>query len=1119
MKNIKQRILAIVLLAVMVFSNLPTSTALAMEDSTTQKTESEHLESDAVLEAGNRLNYILVESPYLEAPNMQNIVVSWGDGTEQISNMRITVQKEDGTTEEWICSNQSSYLYVFSKEYTDKNEQSTYKVTDIRFVENEKEQRFLLSELGVEAEFGVNKAYDGIEELQPLNPEDAQAIDTSVVTIDENGETKAQEDIESALNAVTKEMGMAAGARTAEKAGEIVVALDPGHDNKHGGTSGSGLTEQGLTLKIANYAKAELETYNGVKVYMTRTSASCPYPETGSSGACIEKRVQAAAGAGAKIYVSLHLNSGSASANGAEIIIPNSSWKPQLSTQGKELAEKILNELAAVGLNKRPTPIYSKDTTVNEKYPDGSISDYYSVQICAKEAGIPGIIVEHAFLSNANDVNKFLKTEAGLKKLGVADATGIAKYLGLSKGQWVQVGDKWKYLTNGKYVVNQWMNISGETYYFDGNGYRVTGWQTIAGKKYYFMSDGHMHTGWLSFGSRYYYMMPDGHMHTGWLSFGSTYYYMDDEGLRVTGWQTIAGKKYYFMPDGTRYSNGWLSFGSTYYYMMPDGHMHTGWLSFGSTYYYLNNNGVRVTGWQTIEGKEYYFDQNGVREDNIKKSGWETINGKKYYFDKNGEYVTGWQTIAGKKYYFMSDGHMHTGWLSFGSRYYYMMPDGYMHTGWLSFGSTYYYMNDEGLRVTGWQTIAGKKYYFMPDGTRYSNGWLSFGSTYYYMMPDGHMHTGWLSFGSTYYYLNNNGVRVTGWQTIEGKEYYFDQNGVRKDNIKKSGWQTINGKKYYFDKNGEYVTGWQTMAGKKYYFMSDGHMHTGWLSFGSRYYYMMPDGHMHTGWLSFGSTYYYMNDEGVRVTGWQTIAGKKYYFMADGTRYSNGWLSFGSTYYYMMPDGHMHTGWLSFGSTYYYLNNNGVRVTGWQTIDGEEYYFDKNGVRQEGYLIEGTSAVTANNLVMYFKRKNGVYPTFYKNSDAPTIEKFCQIYVEEAKAEGIKVEVAFMQAMVETGWLKFGGSVQISQYNFAGIGALDGGAQGATFKTVREGVRAQIQHLKAYANEKSLNNTQVDPRFHLVKRGSAKYVEWLGQKENPNGYGWATAEDYGYKILRLIKEL
>lgn len=786
MKSIRKRFVAIILLAVMVFSDFQMSTSLAMDNSSAVE-ETEVAETDAAntVKAENRLNYILVESPYLESPNTQNIVVSWGDGTEQISNMRITVQKEDGSTEEWTCSNQSGYLYVFSKEYVDESEQSTYKVTDIRFEENQQEQCFLLTDLNVEAEFGVNKAYDGIEELQPLDPEDA--VETSIVTIDENGETEAQDNIASALTAVSEEMGAVAGIRSAEKAGEIVVALDPGHDNRHGGTSGSGLTEQELTLKIAKYAKAELETYNGVKVYMTRTTAACPYPETGTSGACIEKRVQAAAEAGAKIYVSLHLNSGAASANGAEIIIPNSSWKPQLSTQGKELAEKILNELAVVGLNKRPTPIYSKDTTVNEKYPDGSISDYYSVQICAKEAGIPGIIVEHAFLSNANDVNKFLKTEAGLKKLGVADATGIAKYLGLSKGQWVQVGDKWKYLTNGKYVVNQWMNISGETYYFDGNGYRVTGWQTIAGKKYYFMSDGHMHTGWLSFGSRYYYMM----------------------------------------------------------------------------------------------------------------------------------------------------------------------PDGYMHTGWLSFGSTYYYMNDEGLRVTGWQTIAGKKYYFMPDGTRYGNGWLSFGSTYYYMMPDGHMHTGWLSFGSTYYYLNSNGVRVTGWQTI----------------------------------------------------------------------------------------------------------------------------------------------------------------------DGEEYYFDKNGVRQEGYLIEGTSAVTANNLAMYFKRKNGVYPTFYKNSDAPTIEKFCQIYVEESKAEGIKVEVAFMQAMVETGWLKFGGAVQISQYNFAGIGALDGGAQGATFKTIREGVRAQIQHLKAYANEKPLNNTQVDPRFQLVKRGSAKYVEWLGQKENPNGYGWATAEDYGYKILRLIKEL
>ena len=591
MKNIKKRILAIVLLAVMVFSNLPISTALAMEDSTMQKTESEHLESDAVLEAGNRLNYILVESPYLEAPNMQNIVVSWGDGTEQISNMRITVQKEDGTTEEWICSNQSSYLYVFSKEYTDKNEQSTYKVTDIRFVENEKEQRFLLGELGVEAEFGVNKAYDGIEELQPLNPEDAQAIDTSVVTIDENGETKAQEDIESALNAVMKEMGMAAGARTAEKAGEIVVALDPGHDNKHGGTSGSGLTEQELTLKIANYAKAELETYNGVKVYMTRTSASCPYPETGSSGACIEKRVQAAAVTGAKIYVSLHLNSGSASANGAEVIIPNTSWKPELSTQGKELAQKILDELTAVGLNKRPTPIYSKDTTVGEKYPDGSISDYFAVQINAKEKGIPGIIVEHAFLSNANDVNNFLKTEEGLKKLGVADATGIVKYLGLSK-------DK-----------DGWVTIDGEVYYYENNQ-KVYGEKWIGGERYYFaLSTGAMHRGWRVDGNKIYYYASDGRMVKGHQKIeGSNYYFDLSSGTVWRGWVTEGNKIYYFDSDGKMVKGHQKIEGSNYYFDLSSGTVWKGWVIEGSKIYYFGSDGKMVTGYKTIDGKEYYFD-------------------------------------------------------------------------------------------------------------------------------------------------------------------------------------------------------------------------------------------------------------------------------------------------------------------------------------------------------------------------------------------------------------------------------------------------------------------------------------------------------------------------------
>ena len=104
---------------------------------------------------------------------------------------------------------------------------------------------------------------------------------------------------------------------------------------------------------------------------------------------------------------------------------------------------------------------------------------------------------------------------------------------------------------------------------------------------------------------------------------------------------------------------------------------------------------------------------------------------------------------------------------------------------------------------------------------------------------------------------------------------------------------------------------------------------------------------------------------------------------------------------------------------------------------------------------------------------------------------------------------------METGFLKFGGDVKKEQYNFAGLGAVGGGVSGASFSSIREGIRAQVQHLKAYASEEPLNQVVVDPRFQYVKRGSAEYVEWLGQKENPNGYGWATAKNYGYNIVDL----
>ena len=93
------------------------------------------------------------------------------------------------------------------------------------------------------------------------------------------------------------------------------------------------------------------------------------------------------------------------------------------------------------------------------------------------------------------------------------------------------------------------------------------------------------------------------------------------------------------------------------------------------------------------------------------------------------------------------------------------------------------------------------------------------------------------------------------------------------------------------------------------------------------------------------------------------------------------------------------------------------------------------------------------------------------------------------------------------------------QNNFCGMGVTDNGMKGNSFDTVQLGIRAQIQHLKAYACTDKLVNAKVDPRFQYVARGSAPYVEWLGIQENPQGKGWASGAGYGKKILAILKDI
>jgi len=121
------------------------------------------------------------------------------------------------------------------------------------------------------------------------------------------------------------------------------------------------------------------------------------------------------------------------------------------------------------------------------------------------------------------------------------------------------------------------------------------------------------------------------------------------------------------------------------------------------------------------------------------------------------------------------------------------------------------------------------------------------------------------------------------------------------------------------------------------------------------------------------------------------------------------------------------------------------------------------------------------------------------------IREIVQICLEECRAEGVNHDIAFAQMCLETGYLRFGGQVRAGQNNFCGLGATDGGSAGARFRSVRDGVRAQVQHLKAYASQEPLTNPCVDPRFRHVKRGSARTIYDLAGQ-------WASDRRYGEKL-------
>jgi hypothetical protein len=136
-----------------------------------------------------------------------------------------------------------------------------------------------------------------------------------------------------------------------------------------------------------------------------------------------------------------------------------------------------------------------------------------------------------------------------------------------------------------------------------------------------------------------------------------------------------------------------------------------------------------------------------------------------------------------------------------------------------------------------------------------------------------------------------------------------------------------------------------------------------------------------------------------------------------------------------------------------------------------------------------------------------------KNPKASKYASYVPIYLQEGEKEGVRGDIAFAQSLVETGFFRFGGDVKPQQNNFSGLGATGNSQQGCRFQTPLEGIRAQIQHLKAYGSKRPLRQPCVDPRFQKVlKRGCALCVEDLGGLWAYPGY-----DTKKYKSLKLAK--
>lgn len=1220
-----------------------------VDETATDETVDENTDTNVEEQMGdsNMMEYFLVDSPVVSSQETENFVLSLNN-TEGYSNFRITIQKEDGTTLDLESSETVGNLVKFSNVFSNKGE---YQVTSLHYVYNGQTYYLNFSDLEMDVKFGVDQEYVGYDETLPDLTEDTMSSEGVIQVTDVN---KAEEEIANGMASEASIMSMDEFSRAAT--GGMTICLDPGHGGSDSGANAFGQKESALTLKIANYCKEELEKYD-VNVVMTRTTDTRPSENAAQD---LIDRVMMAKKAGASYIISIHLNSAaSTSAHGAEVYFPNTSGNASLSSNGQAMAKAIQSQLVALGLYDRGIKIRNYMDGSTSSNPNSSDRDYYGIIRYAKEQNISGLIIEHCFLNNPDEYNKYLSSDAKLQQLGVADAKGIVSALGLSlKNAYLdQIANENKNLIpDGKYVISSMLNSK---YVLDvknastsnNANVELSTFNNETDKQAFIVS--HDAQGYITFTNAKSGKVLD--VSGGKAGNNKNVQQYESNGTRAQKWVVKKSNKGYMIISAldSNYvldvSGGKASNGTNVQLYSGNGSNAQNWSieKFVSKYEKLDtlaseNKNVLANGTYVISSvlnSNYVFDVSGASvKDNANVQLYQNNDSNAQQFivthDSQG-YVTFTNAKSGKvldvsggkpgnnkniqqyasngtraqKWVVKKDGNGYNIISALDSSYVIDLSGArvvynrniqlytYHATDAQRWTFTKYVSKEEKLN-----SLAQSNRNVLADGTyricnalnsnyvldisggsvnnnanvqlysqngsnaqafkvtHDSNGYVTFTNVKSGKVID--VSGGKVANNRNIQQYASNGSRAQKWIVKKSgsgytiisamdSNYVLDLSGGRIENNRNIQLYQGNGstaQQWTFEKNITERERLDEMATQNKTIMDDGVYYiknrdvkfaldvaSASLNSGANVQLYSLNKTDAQKWLVSHDSKGYVSFKNVNSGMYLTATGSSNNSNVNQQSQSNGYnqkwiIAFDSSQNIKLVSGlnsklviDVSGGKIQNGSNIQLYTSNNSAAQKWV------FEYISKDVQVSLTKIMGTSQTNVAQMVRYYKANASGYDTFkaryegkYDGSlakgGASTIERFAQIFYEEANAEGVKAEVAFTQCMKETGFLKYGGDVLPNQYNFAGIGAT-GAVHGAKFKDVRTGIRAQIQHLKAYASTSPLNNACVDPRFNLVTRNTAAYVEWLGIKENPNGYGWASAKNYGYDIVGMVKVL